>query len=560
MSKVEKGKLKMAKWHYRQNGEIKGPFSDDQIQALCEVGVLHAKSEIWQSGQNGWLPPEEIADFPESALEKIRSSLPKDENSNIAQKVEQQQDSSLASENSTDASHALPVPVETDNQKTTPLLSIDGYEKFSVIAGGIAILGTITSVIMLMDRKDLQQIVQEFKTGYLTPVSSLLFAIFWISFLIWLYRSTANLKAKGFEGLRISPGWAVGWWFVPVAFFWKPYQALSQLDRASHFTQKWQTASASGLVKFIWFIYILSLLLTFFFIYINLIIAPEKEYFASSITPFRGLYAFLMLLDALFVLLLITFIKRISEAQTAEEFQSYNKYIQININSRHQQTDSPHSTNLTPNQWAALGAVAGGILLLALFVNFSGGINQNNLTSATTGWRIASGTDPIDDERITLITGRPIAHNGRIQPTFNIRCGQKGISVSIYFGVPMHDTYSKGDADISTVYVRLDSAKAMPLAFVPSRDWATLYSIDPSNISDALSGLAVGLDNLIFEAFGVKNRPKAGWSAKHLVRAMLHSKTMTIRGAPRIGNAITAQYDLRGLKSQYAQLPTGCKN
>ncbi len=50
-----------------------------------------------------------------------------------------------------------------------------------------------------------------------------------ITFLIWLYRSFNNLSALEATNLEFSPGWAVGWWFVPFANLIKPFQVIREL-------------------------------------------------------------------------------------------------------------------------------------------------------------------------------------------------------------------------------------------------------------------------------------------------------------------------------------------
>lgn len=34
---------------------------------------------------------------------------------------------------------------------------------------------------------------------------------------VWQFRGQRNLVAAGRGGLRFTPGWAVGWWFIPIA-------------------------------------------------------------------------------------------------------------------------------------------------------------------------------------------------------------------------------------------------------------------------------------------------------------------------------------------------------
>ncbi|HEX6843958.1 MAG TPA: DUF4328 domain-containing protein [Actinomycetota bacterium] len=54
-----------------------------------------------------------------------------------------------------------------------------------------------------------------------------------IVWLVWQHRATTNLWERRYPGLRVSPGWAVGWWFVPIANLWMPFVAMRELDRRS---------------------------------------------------------------------------------------------------------------------------------------------------------------------------------------------------------------------------------------------------------------------------------------------------------------------------------------
>lgn len=45
---------------------------------------------------------------------------------------------------------------------------------------------------------------------------------------LWLHRAVANARALG-RPTDFTPGWAVGWWFVPLANVVRPYQILRSL-------------------------------------------------------------------------------------------------------------------------------------------------------------------------------------------------------------------------------------------------------------------------------------------------------------------------------------------
>jgi hypothetical protein len=79
-----------------------------------------------------------------------------------------------------------------------------------------------------------------------------------VMFCVWTYRVNANLHALGAANLRFSPGWAVGWYFVPVANLWKPYQVMSEIWRASRNPSGWQYDASSSIVGWWWFWWIVS--------------------------------------------------------------------------------------------------------------------------------------------------------------------------------------------------------------------------------------------------------------------------------------------------------------
>lgn len=71
-----------------------------------------------------------------------------------------------------------------------------------------------------------------------------------VVWLVWQHHATANLWSRGLPGLRFTPGWAVGWWFVPFANLVMPYLAMRELDRRS--TRSGQPRSAGAALPWWW--------------------------------------------------------------------------------------------------------------------------------------------------------------------------------------------------------------------------------------------------------------------------------------------------------------------
>lgn len=49
----------------------------------------------------------------------------------------------------------------------------------------------------------------------------------------WIHRANWNARALGGTNMQFTPGWSIGWYFVPIANLWKPYQAMKEIWFAS---------------------------------------------------------------------------------------------------------------------------------------------------------------------------------------------------------------------------------------------------------------------------------------------------------------------------------------
>ena len=54
-----------------------------------------------------------------------------------------------------------------------------------------------------------------------------------VSICRFMHRANTNLRVKGVTGLEYTPGWCIGWWFIPIANLFQPRNAMAELYRAS---------------------------------------------------------------------------------------------------------------------------------------------------------------------------------------------------------------------------------------------------------------------------------------------------------------------------------------
>ena len=57
----------------------------------------------------------------------------------------------------------------------------------------------------------------------------LAFVVTAIAWLFWLHRSYGNLRLVGTRESRFTPGWAIGYWFIPFVNLVRPYQIVADL-------------------------------------------------------------------------------------------------------------------------------------------------------------------------------------------------------------------------------------------------------------------------------------------------------------------------------------------
>jgi hypothetical protein len=85
--------------------------------------------------------------------------------------------------------------------------------------------------------------------GIVVAVAYLSTILVW---LIWQHRGQSNLHALAIPRLTFSPGWAVGWWLIPVANLWKPFQTVRELWKASDGDERWRGSPTWSVIGWWW--------------------------------------------------------------------------------------------------------------------------------------------------------------------------------------------------------------------------------------------------------------------------------------------------------------------
>jgi hypothetical protein len=72
----------------------------------------------------------------------------------------------------------------------------------------------------------------------------------------WIYRVNKNARLLA-PDKPMSPGWAVGWFFVPIMNLWKPFQGMNQSWRIATNPSAWKTVPTPPVLRWWWGLWLL---------------------------------------------------------------------------------------------------------------------------------------------------------------------------------------------------------------------------------------------------------------------------------------------------------------
>lgn len=74
----------------------------------------------------------------------------------------------------------------------------------------------------------------------------------------WIHRVNYNARQLGANNMAFTPGWSIGYYFIPVLTLWKPYQAMKEIWKASKNPSDWSSSSTSFILPTWWALWLTS--------------------------------------------------------------------------------------------------------------------------------------------------------------------------------------------------------------------------------------------------------------------------------------------------------------
>ncbi len=279
-------------WHYERGGKSYGPVPADDLHALIRSGQVTRDTPVWHRGLSGWIAAgsSELGDLfgdrPPPALTDLPGVQPL---SNLAQMVRWAVFAYMAV-----------IIVEL-------VIAAD-------FVGQLIDMGPRLLSIELLDyatRTDPTAVDDSPSFGRVLHWVAFTFA--GICILLWKYRACKNLHVAHARGMDISPGWAVGSYFVPILNLWLPFQAMSRIARASRNPYHPEVVTRAGPLGWWWFLWLATIFGT-----VAGSVAIRDALWSASTGPFYVGVVLLIVSDVLEIplcLTLLSIVRTVTRAQ-----------------------------------------------------------------------------------------------------------------------------------------------------------------------------------------------------------------------------------------------------
>jgi len=137
-----------------------------------------------------------------------------------------------------------------------------------------------------------------------------------VTFLVWVHHAYKNLQSFRLQGLRYSPGWAVGYYFIPILSLYRPYQVMREVWKGSagafdvNSADPVFRAPSSQIVGWWWFFFLISNFISNFVFRLVLSSDTVEDYIFST-----QAYIVSSCVDIVGILVTILLIKKIVDLQ-----------------------------------------------------------------------------------------------------------------------------------------------------------------------------------------------------------------------------------------------------
>jgi hypothetical protein len=243
-------------WYFQKNNTQEGPREEREILELIRNGELTRTTVVWTTGMSDWKAAKD------TALSSLFQNTPPPVRSTPSGTPIPPLDMVVAA------------PTQLNGSAPPGFRDPRPLSKFVTALLVMTLLWSLVTIwssflqLDLLNRVSLGQTIapevanaNDTRERVFALVRVGLFIFTVVVFARWIYVVARNIRSLGADRLQFTPGWAVGYYFVPIVNLWRPYQAMKEIWKASHEPVHWQLQKGSFLLVSWWTFWIISCLI-----------------------------------------------------------------------------------------------------------------------------------------------------------------------------------------------------------------------------------------------------------------------------------------------------------
>jgi|GEM_PF-4518444 len=225
----------MPDWFYAKDSQKIGPLPESEIRALIEKGTLSKDTLVWTDGMNDWLPTIDVPLLTSSDVETAICAvggerMPISAMLNYGDQWVDPANKEVFVQGLHEGVHQPPASGAyiyadpTKRANITKRLFVIGV----IFEIGMNIFDYFDSGVDSIDFTIADGFSAFFGLGF-----ALVYTAGVVAFCMWMNRVCRNAHALATREMTITPGWSVGYFFIPIVSLWKPFQAMKEIWKAS---------------------------------------------------------------------------------------------------------------------------------------------------------------------------------------------------------------------------------------------------------------------------------------------------------------------------------------
>jgi hypothetical protein len=224
----------MSKLHISSRGGQPQQHEESKVKSMIDLGQLSPDDLYWKEGMQDWQPLRKL--FPPSPY-------------------------------ATPSTDPIPVPPEPDGSSYSFAKNPRGLNTFLKVMLWLSLGTTLLTLLsdigqwMLLNGATIdpgEAEANDVRQGIIALVYFVVFIVTTVAFAKWIHRANLNSRGFGAKDMRFTPGWAVGYYFIPILNLVRPYQAMKEIWKISGNPRDWQNEKDSPILPIWWTLWILS--------------------------------------------------------------------------------------------------------------------------------------------------------------------------------------------------------------------------------------------------------------------------------------------------------------